>query len=416
MFKKSGLGLKLIIFITFFVIYCLTFFTIYSTAQEAHDKDCPSSTSPKSVAIANNQVAIELYNQLKAGTDNIFISPYSLSSVMAMVYEGARGDTAEEIQSVFHFCNEKDLRRSSFASMDKKLVSTNEYTLNTANAIWVDTSHQLLNSYSDDIKAYYGGKVENINFRKNPEKARKTINNWFKNNTQSMIKELFPKGTIDNSTELVLANTIYFKGSWAKAFDKRKTNVKEFHISDAEVIQTPLMDLTGANFNYVEDDNVQVLELPFQGNKLSMLFLLPKRNLSSLESILSLENLQKWKDQLFSQKVDVVIPKIDLNSKYFMKDTLSAMGMPISFSTQADFGLMFDSENIAIQEVIHQAALELNEEGAKASAASGVGMVTMAVPQKPATFKADHPFIFIIQEKTTDNILFIGRIINPNIK
>lgn len=416
MFKKSGLGLKLIIFITFFAIYCLAFFTIYSTAQEQHDKDCPSSTSPKSVAMSNNQVAIELYNQLKAGTDNIFISPYSLSSVMAMVYEGARGDTAEEIQSVFHFCQEKDLRRSSFGSMDKKLVSTSEYTLDTANAIWVEASHQLLSSYIDDIKAYYAGKVENINFRKNPEKARKTINTWVKNNTQSMIKELFPKGTIDNSTELVLANTIYFKGSWVKGFDKRKTKVKEFHVSDTEVIQTPLMNLAGANFNYVEDDNVQVLELTFQGDKLSMLLLLPKRDLSSLEDVLSLENLQKWKDQLFSQKVDVTIPKIDMNSKYFMKDTLSAMGMPTAFSTQADFSLMLDSENIAIQEVIHQAALELNEEGAKASAASGVGMVTMAMPQPPAIFKADHPFIFLIREKTTDNILFLGRIINPNIR
>ena len=371
-----------------------------------------------SVINANNQFAFDLYSELKNKEGNIFFSPYSISTALAMVYEGAKGKTADEIQSVFHFPAESSIRRPAFAAIYNELNKPDsKYTLSTANALWAQNDYKFLNDYLTTLEQYYGGKATNLDFKNSTEEARQTINNWVESKTNNKIKNLFPQGSLDNTTRLVLTNAIYFKGTWVKQFEKNQTKDGNFRVSSVNTVKVPMMQQTDkdAKFNYTEDNNLQVLEMPYEGDKLSMIVLLPKNdNISSLENSLTLEKINEWKTKLIKQRVDVFMPKFTFDTKYFMSDTLEKMGMPTAFTSAADFSGMDGTQNLSIQIVVHQAFVDVNEEGTEAAAATGVAMATgMAAPQPIPTFRADHPFIFIIQDKDSGNILFLGRVANP---
>ena len=236
--------------------------------------------------------------------------------------------------------------------------------------------------------------------------------------TNDRIKDLIPQGVIDPLTRLVLTNAIYFKGDWVKQFDKKDTQERDFTTSTGNTVKAQMMSLThdqaDINFNYTETDEAQVLELPYSGNELSMLIILPKSDLSSLESSLSSDKLKEWRSNLTSEKVDqIYLPKFKFDTKYFMADTLSAMGMPTAFSSGADFSGMDGTKSLFISSVIHQAFVEVNEEGTEAAAATAVIVGETAAPIQNIIFNADHPFLFIIQQRDTGNILFLGRVTNP---
>jgi serpin B len=370
------------------------------------------------VISANNQFALDLYSQLKNSDGNIFFSPYSISTALAMTYEGARGKTAEEMQSVFHFPTDSSLRKSSFAAIHNQLNKPDaKYKLNIANALWAQNDYKFLSDYLTTLQQYYSGKATNVDFKNSTEEARQTINKWVENKTNNKIKDLFPQGSLNNMTRLVLTNAIYFKGTWIKQFEKSQTRDEDFRVSSANTIKVPMMKRTDKNakFNYTETDNLQILEMPYEGDKLSMMVLLPKNdNLSTLESSLSLEKINDWRSKLREQRVDVFMPKFTFDTKYFMNETLAKMGMPTAFTYDADFSGMDGTKDLFIQKVIHQAFVDVNEEGTEAAAGSGVSVgITSAMPQQPFIFRADHPFIFTIQDKDNGNILFLGRVSNP---
>jgi len=216
-------------------------------------------------------------------------------------------------------------------------------------------------------------------------------------------------------TRLVLTNAIYFKGVWEWEFDKSDTREEEFKITPTNIVKTPMMymDPDKARFNYADTEDLQILELPYKGEKISMLVLLPTENLDSIESSLTAEKLNEYKFQMKETKLDsIALPKFELDTKYFMKDTLSALGMQTAFSGNADFSGMTGKKDLFIGFVIHQAYVKVDEEGTEAAAATAVGMKLTAVMPRNV-FRADHPFIFIIQEKETGNILFLGRVVDP---
>jgi serpin B len=219
-------------------------------------------------------------------------------------------------------------------------------------------------------------------------------------------------------TRLVLTNAIYFKGTWIKQFEKKQTRDTDFRVNATSIVKVPMMQRTGedAKFNYTESDNLQILEMPYEGDKLSMIVLLPKNdNLSSLESSLSLEKINDWRSKLREQRVDVFMPKFTFDTKYSMNETLANMGMPTAFTYSADFSGMDGTQDLYIQKVIHQAFVDVNEEGTEAAAATGVSVgLKSAMPQQTPIFRADHPFVFIIQDKENGNILFLGRVSNPS--
>ena len=335
-----------------------------------------------------------------------------------MTYEGAVGQTAEEIQTVFHF-PESDILQPNFAALYNSInKQDNEYTLNTGNALWVQQDYQLLQTYLTTVEKYYGGKAVNLDFIAKTEKSRQIINSFIEQQTNDKIKDLMPDGILNEYTRIVLTNAIYFKGTWAIPFDTEDTLDEDFTTINDEIIKVPMMYLSpeDALLPYAETDNVQILEMPYEGEEISMIILLPKeQSLDALERSLTIEQLHELKSMLSKEEVEVYLPKFKFETKYFMKEDLSALGMPTAFTYDADFSKMAGTTDLFIQDVIHQAFIEVNEEGTEAAAATAVVGVTASEPILiNPIFRADHPFIFIIQQKETGAILFIGRVVDPS--
>ncbi len=373
----------------------------------------------QNVVDANNKFAFDIYAQLNKDEEkNAFYSPYSLSTALAMTYEGARGQTADEMKAALYFPENSILKPNSASIYNTLNKKDKPYTLSTGNALWVQKDSRLIEDYKVSVEKYYGGKAANLDFIKETEKSRQTINTFIEEQTNKKIKDLIPAGALDANTRLVLTNAIYFKGTWEWEFDKGDTKEEDFKITPNNVVKTHLMQMNPekARFNYVDIGEAQLLELPYKGNDISMLIILPSENLASIEPSLSIEKLNGWKSQMQETSLDTIyLPKFEFDTKYLMTDTLKALGMSTAFNPDlADFSGMSEEERLYISSVIHQAYVKVDEQGTEAAAATavGVGMTTVAPPKK--IFRADHPFIFIIQQKETGNILFIGRVTDPN--
>jgi len=375
----------------------------------------------RDVIEANNRFAINLYSQYKSEEGNIFFSPFSISTAMAMVYEGAEGKTAKEIKSVFGFPKYDNSRRNQYSDLLSEINKKDkEYALKTANALWAEQDFHFLDEYLTTVEKYYGGKTTNLDFKNEWEASRLIINNWVEDKTNDKIKDLLPEGVIDSLTRLVLTNAIYFKAKWLIQFDADKTSDEYFRVNPDKSIKVPMMQPTSqkSTFNYTQNKDLQILEMPYAGEDLAMLILLPlDDDIEALENSFTIEKLTEWKKSLRKRRVKIYIPRFKFETKYFLSETLSDLGMPTAFTNSADFSGMTGNNVLKIDKVIHQAFIEVNEEGTEAAAATGVTMyMTSFRKQKHPTpvFKADHPFIFIIQQNETGNILFMGRVNNPN--
>jgi len=384
-----------------------------------------TSSNISNIVESNNQFALDYYFQLKnKESGNVFFSPFSIYSILAMAYEGARGQTAEEMRSLLHLPTDDSLRRSEYATTVEGLNNDDKkYKISIANALWPQQDYKFLDEYLNIVENFYGGKATNLDFKKDPEGSRTTINNWIEEQTNDKIKDLIPFGIIDGSTRLILTNAIYFKGEWVRQFNAEETRNENFRINANESIDVQMMRRVDedAKFNYTENDDLQILEMPYSGEELSMLILLPKNDdLETLENLLSTKKLSEWKQDLENQRVVVSIPKFKFETKYFMAKDLKAMGVPTAFDWPgANFSGMDGAEELFIGEVIHQALVEVTEEGTEAAAATTVvslkGSMRSNNTHTIPVFRANHPFIFLIQEKTNGNILFMGRVVNPTL-
>ena len=374
------------------------------------------------VVAANNQFAFEFYSNLsKSESGNIFFSPYSIFSALAITYEGARGQTAEEMKSVFHFPESSALRPNFAAVYNKVNAPSGEYELRSGNAIWVQYDYPILANYKNNVERYYGGKAAALDFVKEPEKSRQTINNFIAEQTRGKIKDIIPPGQIDELTRLIISNAIYFKGNWKWQFDKSQTHEGDFKITPTNVVKVQMMLMNptskrGIRHNFADLEKFQILELPYKGDKISMLILLPKQGYDVNDIDLSAEKLKEYKSKMNEMTFDIIeIPKFEFTRKYNLNNTLSSMGMPIAFDRNAaNFSGIDGTKNLSVTQIIHQAYVKVDEEGTRAAAATIVQIgAGAALPPPPTVFIADHPFIFIIQEKETGAILFMGRIVDP---
>ncbi len=390
-----------------------------------------SEEGVQEVVDANNAFAFDLYSELiKSEDGNIFYSPYSMSSALAMTFEGANGKTAEEMQSVFHF-PAKEVLRPNFAAIYNDLnIGNKDYSLKTGNALWVQQDYPFLDSYLTLVDNRYGGKAANLDFVDDTEHSRVTINTFIEDQTNNKIKDLIPEGILSSDTRLVLTNAVYFKGDWDYAFDTSDTHDSLFHVDSTTSVTTPMMNMRPKEkeFNYLETEKLQVLELSYKGDDVSMLILLPKQmesyNFETNERIFSnytLDDidfssgrLNEYKSQMAMVEMSYIsLPSFEFDSKYFMKEALINLGMPLAFSAGADFSGMTGSQELFIGSVIHQAYIKVDEKGTTAAAATAVMMVIMSMPMSTNSFEANHPFVFVIQEKETGNILFVGRVTDP---
>jgi serpin B len=378
--------------------------------------DEPAPDTRKVVA-DNTRFAIDLYGKLRTRAGNVFFSPYSISTALAMTCGGARGETAKQLAQTLRFELPPDKLPPAFAALAADLGAVQQQgqvKLAVANSLWPQLGLAFLPDYLALCQKYYGSSIEPVDYSGHTEAARKTINDWVEARTNRKIVELLKPGVVGDSTRLVLVNAIYFKGNWASPFEARLTANEPFHISSEKSVATPLMRQTH-DFRYAESPGRQVLELPYAGDDLSMLVLLPTKvdGLGELEAGLTAENLTSWTANLRSQKVAVFLPRFKSTSEFSLSGTLAALGMSDAFGGQADFSGMDGRKDLFISDVIHKAFVEVNEEGTEAAAAIAIMMFESAAPSNPRpipVFRADHPFLFLIRDHRNGSVLFLGRV------
>lgn len=379
----------------------------------------PEPTKPDVAAVVkgDNEFAFDLYGRLREQDGNLFFSPNSISTALAMTYAGARHDTADEMAKALHFTLPQEKLHPAFAELLKGLNGEGKkrgYRLNVANRLWGQKGYGFKEDFLKLTKDNYGAGLQEVDFIRATEAARKEINAWVEKQTRDKIKELIKEGILDDTTRLVLTNAIYFKGDWNSQFKKDLTKEERFDDGSDVRITAPMMHQTGA-FKYHDAGALQVLEMPYAGKELSMVVLLPKKvsGLAELEKSLSADKLAGWLGKAREQEVVVSLPKFKTTSEFSLKDQLSALGMKKAFTMQADFSGMNGREDLYIAAVVHKAFVDVNEEGTEAAAATGVVVdATSAPPPKPE-FRADHPFVFLIRDTRNDSVLFLGRIVNP---
>lgn len=364
---------------------------------------------------AVNAFAFDFFKELNNGSDgNIFISPYSIFTALAMTYEGAKGETADEMASVLSVEQDNASFHYYMKYLYELLNKKNEdYNISTANALWVKENLQLLEAYLNVIRDYYGGDATEVDFF-NPEEAAGIINQWVEDNTNGLIKNLVPASAITPLTALILTNAIYFKGIWEVQFDPDNTSDRDFEIDSGNTVEVPTMKLVDTKnvFNYTETDDLQILELPYTGDDLSMIILLPKnKDLTAIIDSIDDNQFSEWKESMVETSVDIYLPKFNVETKYMLRDYLMQLGMNIPFTTSADFSGITGGKDLYISQVIHKAYIDVDEEGTEAAAATAVIMEITSI--NGVVFDCDHPFMYLIQHKQTGTILFMGSILDP---
>ena len=378
-----------------------------------------SATADREMVVqGNNAFALDLYAELKNRDGNLFFSPHSISTALAMTYAGARGSTEKQMAEVLHFDLEQKRLHLAFRELlDELEMGEGErgYQLSVANALWGQKGYEFLEKFLNLTKENYGAGLSELDFIGATETARQTINSWVEKETEDKIKELIKPGVLDRLTRLVLTNAIYFKGFWESQFEEEMTQPAPFTLMSGEKVQVPTMHRT-ADFKYAEAEDFQALELPYKSGDLSMTIFLPKETggLAALEQSLTAEKLATWLSSLGEQEVIVALPKFKMTSEFSLAEVLKSMGMTDAFDEdKADFSGMSGKNDLFITAVLHKAFVEVNEEGTEAAAATGVVVGLTAAPPRQPVFRADHPFLFLIRDLRSNSILFLGRVMDP---
>ncbi len=388
-------------------------------AQTALARTAPSPALPERIANSQTAFALDLYAHLRTDEGNLFFSPYSIASALAMTYGGARGETAAQMARMLRFpADATDIHpaHAKLAARLRHAQRDGKVALHVANALWPQKDYAFRKEYLNLLKKHYDAPATAVDYRTAPEAARQTINAWVEKQTRERIKDLFAPGTIVPLTRMVLANAIWFKGDWAHPFDAKRTEKAPFSVSATKRVSVPMMRQT-TRFPYAEFKELQIMEMPYAGGDLSMLIVLPATGLSlnAVEDSLDLDTLEKWTSALRSREVETHVPKFKMvwGARSLVKE-LKAMGMTDAFQAGgSDFSGMDGSRELFMDVVMHKAFVEVNEEGTEAAAATGIGMRATSIPAPPPVFKADRPFLFLIREKNVGLPLFMGRVANP---
>ena len=367
----------------------------------------------ENVVKGNSAFAVQLYHELGAKEGNLFFSPYSISSALGMTYAGARGNTAKEMAEVLHFGLDQRELHSAFKNLNRELAATAQKSgqkLNIANAL-VLTGGDVSSEFKSILKDNYHAEIFPGDLA--------AINGWVAKKTEGKIEKILEE--LSGDSVCVLLNAVYFKGIWESQFEKYYTGDAPFGVSASKQVNVPLM-YQKSEFKLLEEKNFQALSLPYKGQNLSMVILLPRAvdGLAALEKQLTIQNLNEWLAKLDHQevvKVELFLPKFKLETRYDLVSPLEIMGMKDAFKMNvADFsGMGWPKGALSIGQIKHKAFVDINEEGTEAAAATAVEMVLTAMPYNPV-FRADHPFIFIIRDNRSGAIVFMGRMVNPGSK
>jgi serine protease inhibitor len=364
----------------------------------------------------NGRFAFELFSRINSDNpgQNVLVSPFSISSALAMTYAGARGETEAQMARTLHFAAQDKLH-PAFRQVDDTLSGScrDDCKLYITNALWGQSGYKFKSDFRELVKKFYDGGFRETDFSGDPDGSRITINKAVEDATAGKIKDLLAKDDITELTRLVLTNAVYFKDSWESRFDEGATATAPFYKSPGATVNAQMMHQQG-RFMYAKPvDGLQMLELPYSGNALSMVVLLPEHDVDGLASRLNYDDVVRWLKQMHPSEVKVSLPRFKFNARYGLNSVLTDMGMPDAFDDmKADFSGLTGKKGLYITAVIHQADIEVNEEGTEAAAATAVVIGTKSMPMI-TEFNADRPFVFMILHKATGAILFIGSVKDP---
>ena len=374
------------------------------------------SQNVEDVVTGNNKFTFSLYDEINNEATNVFFSPYSISSALAMTYNGARGTTKEEMSDVMNFDKNEEIQSKNFSALNNhvKSLTSKKIQLDIANSIWGQQDYGFEKRFLELNNKYYGAGVKGVNFKKNYKSIRKDINEWVENKTQEKITDLIKKNMLDPMTRMVLVNAIYFNGKWEFPFKEEDTYEDVFYIYSKCETKVDFMQRQ-VSLKYFEDDLAQVVEIPYSGKSLSMMVVLPKEKygMEQLEDHLDENLYHSYQKSMRTKKVKLTLPKFKITDDFELNKPLKNLGMESAFGKNADFSGMTGDKDLYISNVVHKSFVEVNEEGTEAAAATGVVMRKTSVNLDKKEFKADHPFVFFIKDNEHDTILFMGRIMNP---
>lgn len=366
----------------------------------------------RAVVRGNTAFALDLYDRLRAREGNLFLSPFSASTALTMTLGGARGETEAQMARVLHLDLPRDRLHPALGSLGEVLAREGPCVLRPANALWAQTGYPFRAEYRDLMAECYDAGFRELDFERATERARRTINAWVADRTEGRIEEVLRPGDLSPAAALVLTNAVYFQGRWALPFEERFTGEGPFRTGSGGEVRAAFMHTAG-RLPFAETDDVEILELPYDGERLSMVVLLPKdpAGLARLERSLTVERLEGWLGKLEEVPLRVRLPRFRIETRFDLSRTLRDMGMTDAFDPRrADFSGMTGGRELFLSLVVHQAEVEVDEEGTVAAAATAVVLKRGAPPRE---FAADHPFLFLVCDRESGSVLFLGRVADP---
>ena len=378
------------------------------------------------LATGNTTFATDFYALLKENEGNIIFSPFSISLALSMAMAGAETTTEEVMLNALRMTLPEEEVAPAFnalilaiqASEDSTTdeMEGSKFTLNIANSLWGQAGFELKAPFLDTLARYFGAGMYTVDFQQDPEAARLAVNAWVADETEDKIKDLIPEGAINELTRLILANAIYFNGSWMYPFSEGATSQESFTLLDGSDIMIDMMKMGGTNLSYLNGEDFQAVSLPYLSPEFSMLALVPDEGqFSAFESSLDTESLMEIIRQMSSTQVNLQMPKFDFETTTNANDVLGQLGMSEIFDPDAaDFSGITEEDKLYVTSVLHKATITVDESGTEAAAATAVVMgIKSAMPEEPVSLVIDRPFLFLIRHEPTGTILFMGRVVEP---
>lgn len=388
-----------------------------------------------------NGFAFDLYGELLESEpgENLFASPISIALALAMTYAGAQAETREQMREVLRYQLDDDLVHQGFEELQRKFderggetdgendngdtsaddgdtdEEEQEFQLSVVNSVWGQQEYPFEEQYLDTLESHYGGGLREVDFEADAEGAREQINDWVAEETEDRIDELLPGGSLDELTRLVLVNAVYFLANWKHTFPEGSTRDETFTALDGEEHVVPMMQKEHG-WSYTNVDGVEAVDLPYVGDEVSMLVILPPEGeFEEYESQFDENDLLELVDELESREGTVNIPRFEFEDGFRLSEPLKALGMTDAFDPEeANFdGIADVEENLFIHEAFHDTFVAVDEDGTEAAAATGVVVGTDSAPVDPFEFVADRPFLFAIRDRPTGSLLFFGRVVDP---
>ena len=416
------------------LLFVLTLVTSACAGAGTHElrSDLARSSAPapdadlRTLVTGNNAFAFDLYRTLSSADGNLFYSPYSISLALAMTHAGARDETERQMAETLGFRLPQPALHAAFNTLDLELgargADDDGFRLRIASAVWGQRGYEFLDDFLDQLAEHYGAGVMSADFQGAPEASREAINDWVAERTEDRVRDLIPPELIHPLTRMALVNAVYFNAAWALPFPESGTAPGPFHLLDGGRVEVPMMR-ANEEFLYASGDGYQVVDLPYEGYELSMTILVPDRGwFREFEQALDAELLGRAVADLHPRTVDLTMPRFEFESQFRLAETLMALGMGDAFdSARADFSgidgrscAAGDDPCLYVEDVVHQAFVSVDEAGTEAAAATAVLLRNESAGPPPVALTIDRPFIFLIRDRATGAILFIGRVLDPS--